>query len=528
MSEKEVHTMGKKDSLNRREFFKKGARIGAGLSAGWALARYGLGKGSLAEGAEKGSLTISQGVDVESMDPHITRSTMGRSVLKTVFDSLLDIDSHLKEYSELATSWKNEDPNTWVFTLREGVRFHNGEKFDATTVKYSIERIVDPKMKSFFAQFMNVVKDVEIVNPHRVKIITKQPYAPMIEVLRDIDMVPKAAETMGPQEFAKKPIGTGPYRFVEWVPNERVVVAANEEYYLGAPKLRKVIWRPIPELSTRIVELNTGGADIITGLSPLDVGRLKKDVCRAEGILSVYAIWYLLNCFNPAIADVRVRQALNYAVNKEEIIKVFLQGEAAPLSGCLTPYHEGYNPALKPYPYDPARAKKLLQEAGYGKGFELSLKYTRGRWTKSEEVSLAVAGYLSEIGIKVKTEAEEYGQHLQSLFSRGKAGDLLDFSSSALSTFRMYPPLFPSNTPGVAWHGWKNLKFDQLFDQARVEMDTAKRKALLQETATILRDDPPCLFIHQQKDIFGVSNRVREWVARPDAHVTIEKTFMAD
>jgi peptide/nickel transport system substrate-binding protein len=192
----------------------------------------------------------------------------------------------------------------------------------------------------------------------------------------------------------------------------------------------------------------------------------------------------------------------------------------------LTPYHEGYNPALKPYPYDPDRAKKLLQEAGYGKGFTLSMKYVRGRWTKSEDISMAVAGYLGEVGIKVKAEAEEYGQHLQSLFSRGKGGDLLDFSSSALSTFRVYPPLFPSNIPGVAWHGWKNARFDQLFDKAMVEMEAGKRRALLQETAVILHDDPPCLFLHQQKDLFGVSNRVKGWVARPDAHVTIEKTYV--
>jgi len=517
----------KKNGLTRRDFLKKSGALGVGVSAGLGLSGFGLGKIPMAYGAEpKGTLTISQGVDVESMDPHITRSTMGRSVLKTVFDSLLDLDSQLKEYSELAVSWKNEDPNTWVFNLREGVRFHNGEKFDASTVKYSIERINDPKLKSFYAQFMGVVKEVEVVNPYRVKIITKQPYAPMVEVMRDIDMVPKTAETMGAAEFAKKPIGTGPYRFGEWVPNERVVVTANEEYYLGAPRLRRVVWKPIPELSTRIVELNTGGTDIITGLSALDMGRLKKDVCHAEGILSVYAIWYLLNCFNEVLADKRVRQALNYAVNKDEIIKVLLQGEAAPLSGCLTPYHEGYNPQLKPYPYDPDRAKKLLSEAGYGKGFNLSMKYVRGRWTKSEEVSMAVAGYLGEVGIKVKVEAEEYGQHLQSLFSRGKAGDLLDFSSSALSTFRMYPPLFPSNKPGVAWHGWKNPRFDQLFDQAMVEMDSAKRGALLRETATILHDDAPCLFLHQQKDIFGVNNRVKGWIARPDAHVTIEKTYV--
>jgi peptide/nickel transport system substrate-binding protein len=456
------------------------------------------------------------------MDPHITRSTMGRSVLKSVFDSLLDIDPDMKEYPLLATSWELEDDNTWVFNLREGVRFHNGDRFTAADVKYTVERINDPNMKSFYSQFMKVVKDVEIVNDHKVKLITKKPYSPMLEVLRNIDIVPRAAEKIGAQEFGKNPIGCGPYRHIEWVPNERVLVEGFKNYYRGAPNLEKVNWKPIPDLSTRIVELNTGGTDLITGLAPLDYGRLKKGVCHAEGVLSVYAVFFLINCYNEILAHKQVRQAMNYAVNKDEIIKVFLQGEAAPLNCSITPYHFGYNPDLKPYPYDPDEAKKLLREAGYGNGFEMTLKTTRGRWTKAHEISMAIAGYLGEVGIKTQVVEEEYGQSLQSLFRREKACVIHSFSSSAASTFRQYPPIFVSDPEGVAWKGWKNQRFDELFAKAQVEMDVQKRLALMQETQTIMHEDPPALYVHQPKDIFGVADRVKNWRPRPDAMITVE------
>jgi peptide/nickel transport system substrate-binding protein len=332
-------------------------------------------------------------------------------MLWTVYDRLVTRDLDLALKPGLATNWKALDETTWELKLRQGVTFHNGEPFNADAVKFSFARYIDPAIKNGYATLLKPVSDVQIVDPYTVNVKTSEPFAELIETLAGyVEMLPpKAAADAG--AVASKPIGTGPYKFVSWTPNDRFVVQAAGPHWSGQPHLQQVVFRPIPDPTARINELKSGGVDIITNVPPLEIGNLQNaagiSLARATNSGSIILIPSFVT--TDVFKTKEVRQALQYAIDKDQLIKVVLRGEAVPMNSPFPKGVAGGNlSSLQQYPYDPDKAKSLLAQAGYPDGFSVNFKAPDGRYLQDKAVAEAITGQLAKVGIKAELETIEW------------------------------------------------------------------------------------------------------------------------
>lgn len=471
----------------------------------------------------KGTLTIAQGVDIESPDPYVTTSGASKGIMWTIFDRLVYRDLDLKLTPGLALSWKIIDDLTWEFKLRQGVKFHNGEDFNAQSVKYSFGRFVDPAIKNGYSTLLKPVKEVEIVDDFTVRIKTTEPFAELIETLTGYcEMLPpKAAPNT--EEFLKKPIGTGPYKFVSWTANDKFIVEAAGPHWSGQPRMERVVFRPIPEATARINELRTGGADIITNLSPLLVGNLQNEpgvtIARATNSGSIILIPNFLN--SEVFKKKEVRQALNYAIDKEALIKVILQGYGVPLS---SPFPKGvaggFVDSLKPYPYDPDKAKSLLTQAGYPNGFKFAFKAPNGRYLQDKQVAEAIVGQLAKVGITAELETVEWSQYVQGIV--GRKYELFLLSQGGLQPGPAAQTNWSSKIKGIAWQGYTNSQVDDLIDKASKTVDAEARAKTYEELMKIVWDECPWIFLYHQQDLYGIRDRVKNYRPTPEAIIRLD------
>jgi peptide/nickel transport system substrate-binding protein len=472
-----------------------------------------------------GTLTIAQGVDAESMDPYVTTSSASKGMVWTIFDRLVYRDLDLKIQPGLALSWRTLDDNTWELKLREGVKFHNGEPFDAEAVKFSFARYVDPSIKNGYATLLKPVTEVQVVDPATVRVRTSEPFAEMIEVLASyVEMLPpKAAADAA--EFVKQPIGTGPYKFVSWTPNDRFVVEAAGPHWSGQPMMKQVVFRPIPEGTARINELRSGGVDIITNVSPLLLNSVQNQpgisIARATAIGSIILIPSFLT--TELFKKKEVRQALNYAIDRDSLIKVVLQGEAVPMSSPSPKgVTGGFVESLKPYPYDPDKAKALLKEAGYPDGFSVSFKAPNGRYLQDKQVAEAIVGQLDKVGIKADLETVEWSTYVQGIV--GRKYELFLLSQGGVQIGPAAQTNWSSRIKGIAWQGYTNEKVDELIDRAAKTMDPAARTAVYEEMSKTVWEESPWIFLYHQQDIYGVRDRVKNFKPTSEGSVRLEAT----
>ncbi len=472
-----------------------------------------------------GTLTIAQGVDAESMDPYVTTSSASKGMVWTIFDRLVYRDLDLKIQPGLALSWKTLDDNTWELKLREGVKFHNGESFDAEGVKFSFARYVDPSIKNGYATLLKPVAEVQVVDPATVRIKTSEPFAELIETLASyVEMLPpKAAANAA--EFVKQPIGTGPYRFVSWTPNDKFVVEAAGPHWSGQPKMKQVVFRPIPEGTARINELRSGGVDVITNVSPLLLNSVQNQpgigIARATAIGSIILIPSFLT--TELFKKKEVRQALNYAIDREALIKVVLQGEAVPMSSPSPKgVAGGFVESLKPYPYDPDKAKALLKEAGFPDGFSVNFKAPNGRYLQDKQVAEAIAGQLAKVGIKAELETVEWSTYVQGIV--GRKYELFLLSQGGVQIGPAAQTNWSSRIKGIAWQGYTNEKVDELIDRAAKTMDPAARTAVYEEMSKTVWEESPWIFLYHQQDIYGVRDRVKGFKPTSEGSVRLEAT----
>ena len=464
-----------------------------------------------------GTVTVLQGFDVNTTDPHQLNARFGRTLLTHAFEGLVGMDADGGIVPLLAESWENPDDLTWIFHLRQDVQFHNGERFDASAAVYSLERFVDPDINNTYAKELAQMDSVEVVDDYTIKLMTKEPFSPLLEMLTLVFMVPPEATESLAEDFGLQGIGTGPFKIVEWVPGEHLTMEANEAYWGDVPRIKTAVFRPVDEPSTRLVELRTGAADIIYPVSVMDVPALEGSEAAAVARESSWRLYAFLNCGKPPFDNKQVRQAVNYAVDKEQIVESLLLGAGYLLNGPLIPGMEGYSEALDPYPYDPDRARELLAEGGYPNGFEFTLLTLSGRYVKDKEIAEAISGYLGEVGIDAQVEVVEYGLFIEQVVSR--ESDAFSVGTTTLSTSGVYGSQLYSAEPGFAWQNYVNEEFDRLYEQAVTTMNASEREQIYQEATELIRDDAPFIFLHSQQDVYGVSNRVEGFEPTVDAHI---------
>lgn len=374
---------------------------------------------------DKDTLVIAQGVDPTSLDPMNHFDAPSFNVCLNIYDTLLQRDANIKIEPLLAESYKLIDDLTWEFKLRKGVKFHNGEDFNAAAVKFNLERLADPKNKLSQKVLIGVLDRVDIINDYTVRLITKKPY-PTLDArlcLYGGMIAPKYLQEKGPEYLATHPVGTGPYKFVKWVKDDELVLEAFDNYWRGIPKIKRVVFKPIPEATTRVASLQTREADIIVNVPPHLTKLVDwKGRSFVSKVPSVRVIYMGFDTLKPGpVADKRVRQAIAHAVNMDAIIKEVLGGNGIRLGTLLTKDHFGYDPTIKPYPYDPEKVKKLLAEAGYANGFDFVLNSPADRYLKDKEVAEAVVGYLRKVGINASVKFHKFGIYLSRMISVHKA-----------------------------------------------------------------------------------------------------------
>jgi peptide/nickel transport system substrate-binding protein len=475
-----------------------------------------------AAAAPQGQVVIAQGVDPTTLDPHWHEETPAYNVLLNIYDTLLFRDKDLKIIPWLATSWKLLAPTTWEFKLRQGVKFHNGEEFDAEAVKFSLDRLRDPELKNRQAGNFRLVTNVEVVDRYTVRIHTSKPF-PTLEnqlALRGAIMAPKHFRGKDKAFADRNPVGTGPYKFVRWARDEQLVLEANPDWWGGAPKVKTLIFRPIPEHAVRVAALQAGEVDIAVNVPPHLVPIIDKHprlyVSKAPSVRTIFIpiYTYQFDAANKPVGpvegptrDKRVRQAIIAAVEPDDIIKNVLEGQAIRTATPLTSKHFGFDRTLAPVKQHPDRVKKLLAAAGFPGGVDLVLNSPDGRYLKDKEVSEAVAGQLTKAGIRTRVRTFEWATYLNQMVYIHKAHPmyLIGWGNTTWDADGTLFPLWRSGNPLANHH---HPDFDGMIDEAQTAVDPKRRLELYARAQRLMLEEGAVLPLYQQMDLYGVNKRV--------------------
>jgi peptide/nickel transport system substrate-binding protein len=482
----------------------------------------------------QGTVTIAQGVDPTTLDPMNHQETPAGNLASNMFDTLLERDGNLALQPALAADLpKLVAPTVWEFKLRPGVKFHNGEPLDAEAVKFSLERLIDPKLKLRGATPYAPISHVEVMDSLTVRVHTKVPWP-----ILDTAMSASGASILPPKYYrdkdlthvARNPVGSGPFKFVRWVKDDRIELEANEGYWRGAPRVKRLVWRPIPDDAVRVAALQNGEVDVAVNIPPhlanIIANHPKLFLSTAPSVRTIQLLYYthqfdaqhkLVGPYPGPVADRRVRLAMNHAVDVDEVIRTVLDGKAIRVASMLTDKHFGFESKLLPVKPDLARVKQLLTEAGYPGGVDMVLNAPQGRYVRDKEVAEGLAGQLSKAGIRITLRVHEWGNYLNNMAYVHKAGPvwLIGWGTSAYDAETVYVPLFRSGKILANYH---NADFDGMVDQAQTVMDPKRRAELYHRITRLWIDDAAAMPLYQQLDLYGATRRM-SWKARGDEQI---------
>jgi peptide/nickel transport system substrate-binding protein len=527
-------------AMTRREFLGRGVRAAAvagALSGGLTALLSGCGGGGQGRprsGLLQGSIRIALDADVQTLDPAMHRSRAVEAVVRNICDGLVTRDAQMRYVPQLATSWE-VDGDRWVFALREGVKFHTGEPFSAEDVKFTLDRIIgaiEGLPPSPRKDLLGPVVGVEVVDAQTVAITTDGPYPILEKKLVFQEICPKAYfEKVGPEEFARKPVGTGPFRLAEWRPGERVVLERFDDYYGGSPdiapvgraKLDGVIFRPLEEAATRLASLEAKEVQVAVNVPADHAARVE---AMADARLSVAqgtrTHFVGLNVSRRPFSDRRVREAMRWAVDPQPIIEQFLLGRATALPGMLVPMAFGCDTSLPAPRQDAARARALLKQAGYAKGLKVTLDCEGA----DKRIAEAIAGIMAPAGVQVEVRVWKQDNLLNQLRKQQRDMFLTAWGNSSLDPSGILPVLFRSD--GYSnFFGYDNPEVDRLLAEADRAMDPKVRAEKYTRVQRLLHEDAPCCFHFAKEELYGISQRVSDFEARPDGMLPMHDVSLA-
>lgn len=461
---------------------------------------------------------------VKTLDPYLmTTLNPEDSVAAHVWDTLTWINDDLVLEPRLAESWRLVDETTWEFTLRPEVVFHNGEPFDAAAVKFSIERTahLEGGVETFAADVG--LRRVEIVDEHTVQLITSEPDVSVPYQLASVEMLPPGYYGSGTEGLA--PVGSGPYRFQRQEADGSVIMEANPGYWQGPPFFSMLIFRPEADPVTRVASLLDGEAHLVSDLSPDLIAALETDETRLEAIESTRRLFVGIRATDGSpLGDVRVRQALNYAIDVDTLVETLVGGYGQRYGSWVNPPH--HLDTLSPWPYDPDKARDLLAEAGYPDGFPTSLDAPTGRYYQDEAIAYAIAEQLAEVNIEVQVRPCEWTSYVRDrlipketspLFLLGIAsrGNGLEDTASLAMDFPFNPTL------------WQDDGFEDLVARARTTSNAGQRQALLNQAQSIAYEQAPWIWLWRPYEFYGVASWL-EWSPRADGLIYIYMSATTD
>jgi len=517
------------DLFTRRELLRAGLRLGAaaGIAPGalsLLLAGCGRRQPSLSRDLVQGSIPIALDADVETLDPAMHRSRTVEAVVRNICDGLVARDAQMEYVPQLAASWELESDTRWTFKLREGVTFQDGSAFTAEDVKFTIDRIIgaiDGLPPSPRKDLLGPVSAAEVIDDHTVAIITDGPYPILHKKLVFQEICPKAYfERVGPEEFARKPLGAGPFRLAEWVPGERIVLERFEGYYGGSPEippvavapLAGVIFLPMEEAATRLASLEAGDVALAVNI-PADQAEViaalpEARLSVAQGTRTHFVG---MNCRRPPFSSKAVRKAMQLAIDPAPLIEHFLLGRAASLAGMLVPMAFGWDSSLPEPRQDVNRARALMKEAGYPDGIDVVLDCENS----DKRIAEAIAGSMRAAGVRAEVRVWKKDNLLNQLRRQERDLFLTSWGNSSLDPSGILPVLFRAD--GYSnFFGYSNAKVDRLLDEADRAMDPEVRRRKYVEVQQILHEEAPTCFHFALEELYGISNRVENFDARPD------------
>lgn len=470
---------------------------------------------------DKQIVTFANTTDISTMDPRNANSTAMATILFHVYNGLLKTDADGNVVPDLAESYKQISDTEWEFTLKDGVKFQDGSPLTAEDVKYTLDTIADPskqfRLKSDFS-FMKA----RVIDDKHVVISTGKPYAAFPLRLTYIKIIPKEyVEKVGDTEFAKKPIGTGPYRFVSWKKGDRVELEANENYFGGIPEVKRIVARVIPEASNRILALESGEVDIAATIPTSEVNRIQeKDGLKVVGNPTTRVVFIGLNSKDcEPLKDVRVRQALNYAIDRDAIIQGVLDGYGNKIATIATPQFEGFDKNIPVYEYNPEKAKQLLSEAGYPDGFSVDFSTTDATMN-GIDVAQAVSAQLSDIGIKCNVIQQEPNQQREKIASGQVAPLYINGIGGPYANLDLIAKL--GFGTGERYSTFSDSQFDSLRKEAILTVDLDRRLDLDSQIQQMARDKAMGIFLWQQQMLYAYNaNRIKGWNPRVDEMIDV-------
>ncbi|MEG6520532.1 ABC transporter substrate-binding protein [Desulfotomaculum sp. 1211_IL3151] len=494
--------------------------------------------------AQEKVIVVGLQAEPATLDPHQMQDYNSTRSGRSIFNSLVEFKDESTEVEPgLATSWDiSPDGLEYVFHLREGVTFHDGTPFNAEAVKFSIDRQIDPNhpyhdtgIYSYADFTFGMVKSVDVVDEKTVKITLKEKFAPFLANLAMHSaciVSPEAVKQFG-KDFSKNPVGTGPYKFISWNPGVEVILEKNTEYWGDKAKIDKVIFKPIIEDQARLTELEAGNVDFIVNILPDDLGRLKSDakftIIEQPGM----HVWYTaLNCTQKPFDNVKVRQAVNYAINKESIVKNILKDTGVIAESPLPPVVWGHTTEGKQYEHNPELAKQLLAEAGYPEGFEVTYWVPESGSGMQQPVAMATAiqSDLAKVGIKVKIQTLEWTTYLDKVFIPADKSEMQMHQMSWMGDNGdpdnfLYILLSGEQWPQAGFNDafYKNEKVDELLRKARVLANQEERAPLYQEAQKLIMEDSPWVVVDHENQIVAMNPRVKGFKLHPTGMFRFEK-----
>lgn len=462
-------------------------------------------------------LVVAQTQDAVTLDPNMDTLVPSRNIFYNIFDTLVVLDpSSGAPLPGLASSWKYlSDEQTWIFELRRDITFHNGKPFTAKDVKFTLDRVLDPATRSAQRIVVSTIRDTLVLDSFRVAIRTTGVDPILTERLASVPIA--SAETFAevtPSVWATRPVGTGAYRFVSWTKDDRVVLEAHDGYWRGAPKIRQLVFRSLPEGAARVAGLLSGEIDIATAIpAPLVPSVEARGGIRIERLPSNRVMNVNLDTRNAPFNDVRVRRAFNHAINVDEIIEKVMRGYATRVYGLVPPHYFGYDRSIRPYPHDPEAAKRLLREAGFGSGLTVDFDTPDGRYFMDRISAEAIVGYLDRVGVKVNLRVWEWGTFVRrATTNQASPMYLIGWGPVSFDSDRTLFPLLHSRE---LWSRVSSPRVDDLLEKARFSLNREVRMRNYAELQRLVREEAYFLFLYQLTDLYGVREDVA-WKPRPD------------
>ncbi|MBU5674952.1 glutathione ABC transporter substrate-binding protein [Alkaliphilus sp. MSJ-5] len=473
-------------------------------------------------------LHVGQGFDPRTLDPHNTNDTPSPRVMEQIYETLVNQNEDMEIEPGLAESWKYIDDVTIEFKLKKGVKFHNGETFTSKDVKFTLLRALE---SPYVGHVLGEIdpNGIKIIDDYTIQIVTTEPYAPILMHLSHTagSMLNEKAVIEAGDDYGFIPVGTGPFKFDLWITGDSIELTKFNDYHGEGAMVERVVFKNIAEAQRRFNELKNGQIHIAYDILASDIKRIEENkeltLYRDTNLTTSYIGF---NVQNKPFDDVRVRQAINYAVDVDLIIEAAMEGVGQQSNGPLGPNVWGSNQELQTYEYNVEKAKELMKEAGLENGFKTSI------WTNDNKSRMDIAeivqNQLKQINIEAEVKVVEWGAYLDGTANGEHDMFILGWSTVIADPDYGLYPLFHSSQFGDAGNRtfYANAKVDELLDKGRVEIDPEIRKAYYLEAQKIIRDDAPWIFLNIGENLTGTRSNVKGFSQHPTGHHQLSGVYL--